>query len=548
MRWLGSLAALFGLMLVLFTGFMATARRESQRPYWIVYAPAGVYRVGVTGAGFKELWPDLYIPFNRPALSPDQGSLAFVGSSILCPQIYQLDIRTDAVLALTDERGDCRTEVVPHAFRELQWSPDSDWVYAVYTPSYSTTDARAPALRSDIYRVHVPSGEPQYLTRNGFSESPALSPDGRWLAYVENQVGDPSRATLMRMGSDGSAPVTLSAAPGVYAAPSWSPDANWVYFQFQVGGNWEIYRVQPDGSGRQRITDSPGYDGAMTWAPDGAWMAFISERDGDRELFRMRPDGSQAQQLTRNGSEEGRPVWAPNGEWIAYVSYRPGGRGIYRIRPDGSDAARVATDHSRDWHPAWMPMNQRSWHVAALGLLVGVPAAYLALGAARFPLDWRRARATVSAWGSESDPRPRQEAAPASPEEIQVKVIRPVAQPATSGHPPAPGPVRIPVVMHEAVEAPSEPEAEPEPPGLSHAERQALVGEIETSDDVDVVAGYADHEDPLVRLYAVQRLGNLGDASAAEPLHAALDDDQDVVQRAARFALDKLNQPAPDTD
>jgi TolB protein len=48
----------------------------------------------------------------------------------------------------------------------------------------------------------------------------------------------------------------------------------------QVGGNFDIYAMNPDGSGQVDLTNNPGLDGQPAWSADGQQIAFVSERDG----------------------------------------------------------------------------------------------------------------------------------------------------------------------------------------------------------------------------------------------------------------------------
>ena len=63
---------------------------------------------------------------------------------------------------------------------EITYSPDGAWV--VYTVG---------PLRSDLYgrRVGADSAPVPLVVTDAWEGSPAVSPDGRWLAYVSNETG-----------------------------------------------------------------------------------------------------------------------------------------------------------------------------------------------------------------------------------------------------------------------------------------------------------------------------------------------------------------------
>ncbi|HEX9921067.1 MAG TPA: protein kinase, partial [Anaerolineae bacterium] len=52
-------------------------------------------------------------------------------------------------------------------------------------------------------------------------------------------------------------------------APALSPDGRTIAFMSNRDENWEIYVVNVDGSNLQRLTNNPANDGLPTWSPDG---------------------------------------------------------------------------------------------------------------------------------------------------------------------------------------------------------------------------------------------------------------------------------------
>jgi serine/threonine protein kinase len=79
----------------------------------------------------------------------------------------------------------------------------------------------------DILRIDgaEPAVEP-YLRANWDERQPAVSPDGRWLAYVSNESG--SNEVYVRAFPEPGDPVRISDGGGV--GPAWSPDGTAIYF------------------------------------------------------------------------------------------------------------------------------------------------------------------------------------------------------------------------------------------------------------------------------------------------------------------------------
>lgn len=84
-------------------------------------------------------------------------------------------------------------------------------------------------------------------------------------------------------------------------APALSPDGRRVAFMSRRDGNWEIYVVDADGANLRRLTDDPAEDGLPVWSPDGRALAFASSRDGVWAIWAMLPTGAGQRQLFEMG-------------------------------------------------------------------------------------------------------------------------------------------------------------------------------------------------------------------------------------------------------
>jgi TolB protein len=66
-----------------------------------------------------------------------------------------------------------------------------------------------------------------------------------------------------------------------------------------------------DGTGQRRLTFNMGKVNSPSWSPDGEWILFNSDRMGNFDLYVMRPDGSDIHQLTINPADDYNGVWQP---------------------------------------------------------------------------------------------------------------------------------------------------------------------------------------------------------------------------------------------
>ena len=159
---------------------------------------------------------------------------------------------------------------------------------------------------------------------------PALSPDGRWVAFVrwEEPRG------LYVIGVDGQGERLVYGAPQV-RMPAWSPDGRKIAFTVQKGGKperrfrfgdrefvipadpyWRLAWVDLE-TGEYRDLPSDLHSLAPTWSPDGQWLLY----DGDPGLQRLSVDAGE-QHLAVEGRTVGAPAWSPDGRWIVYQERR----------------------------------------------------------------------------------------------------------------------------------------------------------------------------------------------------------------------------------
>src|SRR5713101_7197819 len=114
-------------------------------------------------------------------------------------------------------------------------------------------------------------------------QAPAMSPDGRWVAFIRTAIVEAEnrrQSELWLVPSDGTAPARRISDPALTASsPRWSPDGQLLAFTGRRRGaaadddGASIWFLRAD-----RIDEAPvhirGVDGAPTFSPDNKWIAF----------------------------------------------------------------------------------------------------------------------------------------------------------------------------------------------------------------------------------------------------------------------------------
>ena len=181
--------------------------------------------------------------------------------------------------------------------------------------------------------------------------SPSWSPDGKKLAYVSFESGQP-RIFIQDITSGERE--SVASFPGINGAPAFSPDGRHLAMTLSKDGNPEIYAMDLRTMRLRRITRNAAIDTEPSWSPDGRSLAFTSDRGGKPQIYRVVVEGGRPERLTFEGSYNARPVYSPDGAKLALV-HRDDGRYRIGLLDLENGALRVLTDSELDESPTFAP-------------------------------------------------------------------------------------------------------------------------------------------------------------------------------------------------
>jgi eukaryotic-like serine/threonine-protein kinase len=219
-------------------------------------------------------------------------------------------------------------------------SPDGKLVAYVAGPVFATR----------LYVRQVEGGTPFAITPEGrgFARMPRWSPDGERLVFSS----DRGLEVIPALGGVARLLVTLS--PNSWLDGTWSPDGRAIAY-----GSGDSVVVRPVDGGASRGVGRLVEANSCTWSPDGRWIAcvsgnrqFVSNEDygniATSSVWVVPAAGGAPVRVTDETSHNTSPAWLPGKSSLMFVSNRDGGRDLYQVtltragRPTG-DVVRLST-------------------------------------------------------------------------------------------------------------------------------------------------------------------------------------------------------------
>jgi serine/threonine protein kinase len=233
------------------------------------------------------------------ALSPD-GNAVVARVAAANDDLWTFDTSRGTALRLTFEPGD---EIYP------QWTPDGKRI------AYGTRTGTI------YWRPADGSGQREVLSHGEVSRYPSsFSPDGKWLAVVEDTPTRGRDIWLVPVGVGDGKPIAFQATDADEWSPKFSPDGRFVAYVSNESGTTEIYiRPFSGPGGRKRVTPNGGE--LPIWARNG------------RELFFIKDKALMSVGIDANGgaSTAERVVFEPSATGDSVNPNAP----VYDVMPDG---------------------------------------------------------------------------------------------------------------------------------------------------------------------------------------------------------------------
>jgi eukaryotic-like serine/threonine-protein kinase len=176
---------------------------------------------------------------------------------------------------------------------------------------------------SDVSVINPLNMQISKLTENGGATQGAISPDGRYAAFIKNGSQESLWVKQIATGSEAQ---VVSPGPGHFEnRPTFSPDGNYIYYEHSAPQNpaeTNLLSVPSLGGTPQRILDD--LNTAVSFSPDGKRMAFAHYDPGEKnsQLIVANSDGSNRHTIAQIGPiTSAAPAWSGDGSLIAMPQY-----------------------------------------------------------------------------------------------------------------------------------------------------------------------------------------------------------------------------------
>jgi eukaryotic-like serine/threonine-protein kinase len=213
------------------------------------------------------------------------------------------------------------------------------------------------------------------MTNSGKVSQAAVSPDGRYLVYAQDDVG--KQSLWVRQTATMSNVQIVPASEAQYGKIVFSRDGNFVYLlkADKNGALSHLYSIPVLGGPMRKLVHNVD---SFTLSPDGSHIAFVRYTIGDAtfDLIISDADGTNERNIGQRKAPQsyGSLAWAPDGATIA-CSFVDGNKVSVVSVPVTGGAGRVMSTYD------WSAISSMEWMADGSGLVVVPQNAFSTAGA-----------------------------------------------------------------------------------------------------------------------------------------------------------------------
>jgi Tol biopolymer transport system component len=243
-----------------------------------------------------------------PTFSPDGKTIAYVSNK-------EADYFGLSSLFLYDIATKTEKDLRAGVRSNFSWSPDGKKVY--YARATRNNDHWSNYF--DLYAYDIDRDDEQQLSHALRANSPAVSPDGKTLAYV---AGSDGTINLFSMNVDGTNIKQLTSytqGEQVYN-PKWSPDGKTIIFDYSIKDGRDIATIPANGGEISFLLATSQDERNAVYSTDGSKIIYSCDKNGIFNLYQYDLTSKETVQLTNVLGGAFMPSVNANGQ-LAFATY-----------------------------------------------------------------------------------------------------------------------------------------------------------------------------------------------------------------------------------
>jgi Tol biopolymer transport system component/tRNA A-37 threonylcarbamoyl transferase component Bud32 len=224
--------------------------------------------------------------------------------------------------------------------------------------------------QANVWAIDIPAAGPvgaenaiQITSGRQLIEGPAVSPDGRWLAFDSDRSGNQD---IYKMELPDGEPIQLTTHEGHDFLRGWSWDGQIITGHAIRHGQRDPFLLAADGAWQEFASTSPRHERYPSISPDHRRIAFDAELGAgalNREIVVAERDDAGRWSEPRTIAVGRTPEWSPDGRHVLYS----GPDGLMRFDVETGATITLATggrEGGSPEFPRWSPDGRTAYYAA----------------------------------------------------------------------------------------------------------------------------------------------------------------------------------------
>ena len=177
--------------------------------------------------------------------------------------------------------------------------------------------------RGEVFVLDPATGDARNITSSSAvaERFPALSPDGKWIAYFSDEAGEYQLHARPAAGDGPVKKIPIEPKPSFYRELTWSPDSRKIAFTDRR----LTLRVADIQTGSVSLVDTSTYSFQQewypAWSPDSRWITYSKHlRNRVRTVFVYDVTAKSVHQITDGRTHTELPCFDANGKYLYFAS------------------------------------------------------------------------------------------------------------------------------------------------------------------------------------------------------------------------------------